>query len=180
MHLLLQHPDKLAQFQAEIDSVVGQTRPTFATLTQLPYARMVLQEALRLRPPVWWLTRTTVADDVIDGYRIPAGSMVVLPIYAIHHHPDFWTEPEKFEPERFGPEQAKDRHAFAWAPFGAGQRLCIGRDLALLEGQLILALALQRYTFTPVKGKGVQPQLAATLVPKGGVWAHISQRSDTR
>lgn len=81
-----------------------------------------------------------------------------------------------FRPERFSPEQVKQRHPFAWAPFGAGQRLCIGRDLALMEGQLILALALQRYTFTPVAGEEVKPQLASTLIAKGGVWAQISGR----
>lgn len=160
-----------------IDTVLGDQRPTFALLTQLPYARMVLQEALRLRPPVWWIMRTCAEDDVIDGYRIPAGSMVVLPIYATHHHPNFWQEPEKFEPERFSPEHSQQQHPFAWAPFGAGQRLCIGRDLALLEGQLILALALQRFHFTPLADKPVQEQLATTLIPQDGVWAQISPRT---
>lgn len=177
MQLLMQHPDKLAKLQVEIDSVLGQARPTFASLSQLSYTRMVLLETLRLRPPAWWLSRTTVADDVIDGYHIPAGSTVILPIYATHHHPDFWAAPAAFEPERFSPEQAKERHPFAWVPFGAGQRLCIGRDLALMEGQLILALALQRYRFTPVAQKPIQPQLASTLVAKGGVWAQITPRS---
>lgn len=176
LHLLMQHPDKLAKVQAEIKSVLGQARPTFDSLTQLSYTRMVLQEAMRLRPPVWWIVRQVAADDVIDGYRIPAGSTVILPIYAVHHHPAFWEEPETFQPERFSPEQVKQRHPFAWAPFGAGQRLCIGRDLALMEGQLILALALQRYRFTPVASEQVKPQLASTLIAKGGVWAQISSR----
>jgi cytochrome P450 len=178
LHLLLQHPDKLAKLQQEIDTVVGDQRPTFTLLTQLPYARMVIQEALRIRPPVWWIMRTSVAEDVIDGYRIPAGANVILPIYAIHHHPDFWQEPEKFEPERFSPERSQQQHPFAWAPFGAGQRLCIGRDLALLEGQLILALALQRFRFTPLANKPVHEQLATTLIPKDGVWVRISRKDD--
>ena len=167
--LILNDAACFAKLQAEIDTVLGGQPVTFANVGQLSYTRMVLQEVMRLRPPASWLPRTAVADDEIGGYKIPAGAMVVLPIYMYHHHPACWDEPTKFDPERFSLERSSGRHPFAWIPFGAGQRLCIGRDFAMLEGQLILATILQQFTLTPLAKEMPQPQLAATLKPKGKV-----------
>lgn len=165
-----------ARLQAEVDTVLGDQPVTFEKIGQLRYTRMVLQEVMRLRPPASWLPRVAVADDVIDGYHIPAGTMVVLPIYMYHHHPAFWEEPSKFDPERFSPERSAGRHAFAWIPFGAGQRLCIGRDFAMMEGQMILATILQQFTLTPQAKVLPQAQLAATLKPKGAVMMGCRRR----
>jgi cytochrome P450 len=164
----------LARLQGEIDQALAGRTPTFADLPQLPYARMVFQEALRLYPPVAWLPRTAIADDLIDGYRIPAGATVVLPIYIIQQHPTFWPDAADFRPERFAPTDttgtASAQHPFAWLPFGAGPRLCMGRDFALMEGQLVLAMVLQRFRFTPVADRAVMPRLTMAMAPKDGVW----------
>lgn len=172
-HLLMQHPAIQAKVKAEIDAVLSGQTPTFESVARLPYTRMALQESMRLYPPVWWLPRTAVEDDIIDGYRIPAGTNVVIPIYVIHRHPNFWDRPEEFNPERFAPTQSADRHPFAWIPFGAGPRVCLGRDFALIEAPLVLAMTLQRCAFTPVPGRTVAPQLSSTLRPKGGLWVRL-------
>lgn len=180
LHLLLQHPEALARLQAEIDQVLAGRTPTFADLPQLPYARMVFQEALRLYPPVAWLPRTAIADDVIDGFPIPAGATVVLPIYIIQQHPAFWSDAAVFRPERFAPTEAASstsaQHPYAWLPFGAGPRLCMGREFALMEGQLVLAMALQRFRFTPVAERPVTPRLTMAMAPKDGVWVQAARR----
>lgn len=175
--LILHETDCFQKLQTEIDTVLGSQPVTFANVGQLGYTRMVLQEVLRLRPPASWLPRVAVADDEIAGYHIPAGTMVVLPIYMYHHHPAFWAEPTKFDPARFSPAQSAGRHAFAWIPFGAGQRLCIGRDFAMLEGQMILATILQQFTLTPLAKTLPQAQLAATLKPRGEVLMRCRRRN---
>lgn len=148
-HLLMQHPDQLARLQAEVDEVLAGELPTLACMNRLTYAGMVLQETLRLRPAVAWLARTAVADDVIAGHVVPAGARVMLGTKLYQSDPEFWPNPDVFEPERFSPENAASHHPCAWLPFGKGQRFCLGKDFALMEGKLILAMALQRFDFMP-------------------------------
>jgi cytochrome P450 len=167
--LLTRHPEVMAKLQAEVDTVLGGRTPTFADLPSLAYTNMVLQETMRLRPPAWFLSRSAVGADAIDGYVIPAGAFVAMPLYVIHRHPDYWDDPERFDPERFTPERVAARHRFAWMAFGAGQHQCIGRDFALMEAQLLLAMLVQRYRITAV-GQAATPKLTATLQPKKGVW----------
>lgn len=114
----------------------------------------------------------------IDGYRIPAGAVVASLTYLIHQHPESWPNPKQFDPERFAPqaESVTRRHPFAWIPFGAGQRLCIGRDFALVEGTLALAMVAQRFTMSAIPSQLAQPGLSTTLSPKHGVWVQLSSR----
>lgn len=158
-----------------IDSAIGQDDPDLMSLRSLGLVKRTFQEALRIRPSAWFLPRLTVEDDEIDGYPIPAGTQVALMIYHIHHHPEQWDDPECFNPERFDDDIAQSRHAFAYVPFGAGQRQCIGRDFAYMEGQLILTRLLQRYQIRPY-GPPAQPQLSSTLRPKGGVRLNLERR----
>ena len=174
-YFLLRQPEVMQKLIVEVDTVLGQRQPTFADVPQLPYARMVMQEALRLYSPVYWITRTAVEDDVIDGYHIPAGSLVAIMSHAIHHHPNCWPNPTTFDPDRFSPERMKNRHPLAWIPFGAGQRQCIGKEFSLMEGQLILAKVLQRFRLTAVPGKETAVHAATTIRPKGGVWVNLDK-----
>jgi cytochrome P450 len=176
-YYLAQHPETMQKLYTEVDTVLAGRQPTFADLPNLPYSRMVLSEAMRLRPPSWWHPRTAVADDEIDGYPIPAGTQVISLTYMYHRHPEMWDNPEAFDPERFAPENAAQRHKFAWIPFGAGQRLCLGRDFAIMEGQLALALIAQRYHVRPATERPVEPMLSSTLRPKGGIPATITKRA---
>lgn len=173
----LTHETAVAQkLQAEVDGVLGDRRPTVADLRQMPYSRLVLQEVLRVRPSSWFIPRLALADDEIDGYVIPAGAMLLSLNYMYHHHPEQWHEPARFDPARFTPERMARRHSYAWLPFGAGQRLCIGRDFALMEGQLALIRMVQQFRLAAVPGREAKPQLSGTLRPKGGVWVQLERK----
>lgn len=166
------------RLSTEIGATIGQDAPDLMALRALGLVKQTFQEALRIRPSAWFLPRLTVADDEIDGYPIPAGSQIALMINHIHHHSEQWDEPEKFNPDRFAERAAQSRHPFAYVPFGAGQRQCIGRDFAYMEGQLILTRLLQRYQLLPA-GAPAQPQLTTTLRPKGRVDVRLQNRGST-
>ena len=105
--------------------------PAFEHLPELKLLQRVLCEALRMYPPAWAMDREAIGADNIGGHTIPAGAVVFFPPYFVHRHRDFWPEPEKFDPERFNEETAGKRHRYAFVPFGGGNRLCVGRDLAM-------------------------------------------------
>lgn len=178
LQLLLHEPAVMAELRAEVDRVVGQSRPDASHLARLSYTRMVFQEALRVRPPLWWLVRVAVVDDEIDGFHVPAGTFVLAPTYAIHRHPDCWEDPERFDPGRFTPERTASRHKLAWIPFGTGQRQCIGSTFAMAEAQLILARLVQRYTFAAGSPRRTAvPALSIALRIKNGTPLRVTRRS---
>ena len=119
--------------------------PSLAALKELVYAPMVLSEALRLYPPAWTIARNVVNDDEVCGYRVPAGAFVLLSPYITQRLDEFWPDPERFDPQRFTAENARGRHRFAWFPFSAGPRVCIGKQFSMLEGQLILAQLMREF-----------------------------------
>jgi cytochrome P450 len=131
---------------------------------------MVFEEALRLYPPVHTIDRTAVKEDWIGGVRIPPGATIFISIYATHRNPTLWPEPERFDPERFTPEAAAKRHRFAYLPFCAGPRICIGNGFAMAEAQVILATIAQRYRLRLAPGHEVKPIGIVTLRPKHGIW----------
>jgi cytochrome P450 len=176
MYFLAHDPIVLECLQQEVDSVLGQRLPTFEDLPRLTYSRQILQETLRLCPPSYFLPRVALEDDVIDGFRIPAGQMVAPIMYTIHRHPEFWEAPDKFNPDRFSPAQSKGRHPLAWMPFGAGQRICIGRDFAYMEGTFLLAMFIQRFNMTAPAGFVTEPRLSITLHPKKPILVHLKPR----
>jgi cytochrome P450 len=137
---------------------------------------MVVQEVLRIRPSVYFLPRTAIEDDEINGYRIAAGQMVAVGIYNIHHDPNVWENPGVFDPERFSSEHSEKRHQLAWMPFGAGGHLCLGRDFSLMESTLVLAMMVQRYKFGATNRVATMA-LSTALRPQGGVWATLSKRA---
>ena len=173
LHCLMEFPEVKARAIEEVDRVLAGRIPSFHDLANLVYMRMVIQEALRKYPPATWILRTATEDDRIDGYQIPAGTRVVLAVYALHHNPEFWPNPEVFLPERFTPEGSKQRVQFSWVPFGAGPRVCLGQHFAIMEAQLALALILQRYRITAWPGYHTKPQLRTTLKPKQGVFVRL-------
>ncbi len=169
-YLLDQHPAVDAGLRGEIAGVVGGRAPQFEDLPRLTYTAQVVQEAMRLFPPFWFYTRTAREEDEIGGHRIPAGSLVLLCPYATHRHPDFWEVPEAFRPDRFTPEQVASRERHAYFPFGTGQRVCIGRHLAMMEMQLILAMVSRRYRPRIIPGSTVVPKAGTSLRAKSGIW----------
>jgi cytochrome P450 len=168
-YLLSQHPDVESRLHAELATALGGAVPTVERLPHLTYIAMVLQESLRLYPPIWVLSRKALADDELGGYRIPQGSMVILSPYATHRHPAFWEQPEVFDPERFTPERVEARPHFAHFPFGGGPRQCIGSSFALMEAQAVLATVAQQYRLRLAPGAVVAPEAKITLRPRYGM-----------
>jgi cytochrome P450 len=168
-YLLALNPEARARMLAEVDGVLQGRQPTVDDVAQLPWTTACFQEAMRYMPPAWAIPRTAIADDVIDGHRIPKGSTVIIPVHAIHHDARFWPEPEVFEPSRFEPDQVHARHRSAYLPFGGGRRICIGTSFALMEATLITAMLSQRFVFDLVPGHPVQPEATLTLRPRDGV-----------
>ena len=177
LYLLSQHPEALERIRAEARAVCGERDPVWNEVQQLTYTRMVIQETMRLFPPIWALIRIAAGDDEIGGHKIKAGDKVVMLAYVMHHSPKYWEEPEKFDPERFAPERAKKRVKYSYLPFSAGKRSCIGGALSQIENTLALVQLLRR--FTPEYTGPVPAKIHATvtLCPKGGLPFRIRELS---
>ncbi len=168
-YLLSKHPEVARRVEAELDQVLAGREPAPQDLPALAYTDRVLSESMRLYPPVWLLARRAIADDVLGGHRVAAGSYVVLTPWVTHRHPDHWDNPEGFDPDRFAPERAAERAKHAYFPFASGPRKCIGDHFARMEAMLVLATLLQRYRVELVAGATVTPEPSVTLRPKGGL-----------
>jgi cytochrome P450 len=164
--LLAQHPDVADAVRREASGVLGGRAPELADLPRLALTRRVIDETLRLYPPVPAISRQSYAPDEIDGFRIPAKSGVMMSAYVTHRHPAFWRDPERFDPDRFTQENSAGRPRFAYFPFGGGPRLCIGNEFALMEAQILLAIIAQRYRVAVAPGHTVQHEIRVTLRPR--------------
>lgn len=169
LYLLDQNPDVLARLRAEVLDVVGDRTPGYADLERLTYTSMVLQETMRLYPPVWQLSRNAQGDDEIGGYHVPAGSDVLICPYTLHRHPKLWDEPLRFDPDRFDPGVPNSRPRYAYIPFGAGPRFCVGNHLGLLEATLVLVTLVRDLRLTTVAGYDVVPEPMLSLRVRGGL-----------
>lgn len=175
-YLLSQHVEVRRRLEREVDSVLSGRAATANDLRNLPYAKQVVQESMRLFPPVWIVSRQLIEDDEIDGVKIPAGAPVLLVQYVTHRHRDFWDNPEGFDPDRFHPDQSEGRHPYAYFPFGAGPRICIGNHFAMMEAVLILATVTSKWRLNLVPGRPVVPEGSVTLRPKHGLWMTAERR----
>lgn len=175
LHLLGTHPAVLAALQAEVDAQLGGAAPELSRVSQMRLLDQVLNESLRLYPPIHLSNRIAATDLEFSGYRVAAGSRVLLSIYLTHRHARYWSAPDRFDPQRFASEQAADRPPYAFIPFGGGPRNCIGMAFAQAEAQLILARLLQRYRFRHL-GRPVHPHMGATLEPRPAVWMQVTRR----
>ena len=160
----------------ELDKVLDGRVATVGDLPNLQYTRMVVQEAMRLYPPVWTIARKAVAEDEIGGCDVPANSSVIVSPYTMHRHPDFWQNAERFDPERFSPQRSEGRPRYAYFPFGGGRRICIGNEFAAMETQLVLAIVAQRYRLRLVPGHPVEALALLTLRQRNGVLMTLEPR----
>jgi cytochrome P450 len=174
--LLEQHPGPEKLLHEELASVLGGRLPTADDVPRLVYTRRVLDEALRLYPPVYVLSRKVVEDDTVCGYQVLGGSSLDFSPYVTHRLPEFWPEPDRFDPDRFTPEKVAARPRYAYFPFLGGPRQCIGNSFALMEGTLILATLAQRYRPRMVAGYTPRPEPLITLRPAGELPALITAR----
>ncbi|SEA71410.1 cytochrome P450 [Rubrimonas cliftonensis] len=173
LYLLALHPEAQARARTEAQGALSGEAAVAEDLPGLPYTRRVIAEALRLYPPAGFLARTAKAPDPMDvehgGGPIAPGETVMIPVYALHRHRLLWENPDAFDPERFAPEAVAARHRCAWLPFGAGPRVCIGMNFALMEAAIILASVLARLDFAPPEGFAPRPRMILTLRPEGGM-----------
>ena len=175
--LLARHAGVARKLYEEVDRVLAGRAPTVADLASLPYTKWVIQESMRLYPPAWVMGRYALQDDEVCGYRVRAGTQVLLSPWTTHRHPRYWDDPEAFDPERFSPAQSEGRHAFAYFPFGGGPRICIGNAFAMMEAQLILAMISQRFRLELAPGAHVEPERGITLRPAPALPVYLRARS---
>jgi enediyne biosynthesis protein E7 len=162
-YLLSQHPEVEARLHAEIDAAPDMTAPSLAQMETLAYTQQVVNEALRLYPPGWLLSRRTIEADVLGGYPIAPGTNVLLPLYLLHRDGRFWKDPDVFWPERFAPEHEAERPRFAYMPFAAGPRHCIGETFALYEMLMHLYKVARRYRLIHVPDKPLELEAQINL-----------------
>jgi cytochrome P450 len=158
--LLAEHPDVQAKLFEEVDRVLGGRVPTLADLPNLPYTEMVMKETLRLYPAAYSFGRISLEPVTVDGYSLPAKRMVMLSPYILQRHPDLYDEPSAFRPERFDEADETERDRYAFIPFGAGPRVCLGNSFAMLEIRLILATIASRVVL------GLKPGTEVTVKPQ--------------
>jgi len=176
-YLLSQHPDVEAKLHREVDTVLDGRLPTLQDLPNLPYTEMVLKESMRLYPPAWTLSaRQAVEDTTVGDYLIPKDRLIFVAPYAVHRRPQFFPEPERFDPERFTPENEKKLPRYAYVPFGAGPRVCIGNSFAMMEAHLILVTIAQRFRLELDPDQEIELNPLITLSPKYGLKMRVIKR----
>lgn len=169
-YLIDRHPEVREKLRQEALEVLGEDRlPQYEDLRRLTYTAMVVEEVMRLYPPVWILPRQAQAADEIGGYRVPAGADVLICPYTLHRHPEFWDAPGQFIPERFAPGQRGERPRYAHIPFGAGPRVCVGSSLGLMEAVFTVALLCREVSLEKVAGQRVVPEPMLSLGVRGGL-----------
>jgi enediyne biosynthesis protein E7 len=175
-YLLSQHPQVEARLHAEIDSAPPVAAPSLAQMEALAFTQQVVNEALRLYPPGWLLSRRTIEPDVLCGFEIPAGTNVLLPLYLLHRHPRYWQDPDVFWPERFAPEHEAQRPRFAYMPFAAGPRHCIGETFALYEMLMHLYKVARRYRLVHVPDMPLELEAQINLRSKYPLHMRLERR----
>ena len=169
LSLVSRHPEVARRLHAEAIEVLGGRPPEFADLRALTYTTQVVQEAMRLHPPVWILPRMALADDEVGGFGVPAGADVVVCPYTMHRHPDLWDEPDRFDPDRFAPDAAAARPRYAYIPFGGGPRFCVGSQLGLMEAVFVVAAISRELRLRSVPGHRAVPEPMLSLRVAGGL-----------
>ena len=162
-------PDVRARLEAEVDALLPDGHCDAGAVDKLVAVRAVIDEALRLYPPAAIISREAIAEDEILGVKIPAGAIVYVAPYVLHRHRLLWDNPDYFEPWRFLPGAREKIDRFAYLPFGAGPRVCIGAAFALQEAVIVLATILRHYRLDLAPGHVVEPRQRITLRPSGGM-----------
>ena len=176
-YLLSEHPDVERQMHEEVDRVLGDRRPTWEDVPRLPYTRMVFAESMRLYPPAYALGRRAIDAYAIGDYTLPARTVVFTSQYHVHRDPRWWPDADRFIPGRWVPEQSDARPKFAYFPFGAGTRVCIGEQFAWMEGILTLATIARRWRFRHDPSHRVAIQPIITLRPRHGMRMRVERRA---
>ena len=174
--LIAENPGVEAKLHEEVDAAMSDGRLECTDLSRLPWARAIIDETMRLYPPVWVMAKVAREDDVIDGHAIPRGACVIVSAWFTHRHKEFWPDPERFDPSRFVGGGEPAAHRYAYFPFGGGRHRCLGSHFALLEGALILAQLASRFRVRPLTGQEIRPVPGVTLRQAPGLCATLERR----
>jgi len=176
-YLLAMHPEHEERMHAELEEVLGGREPRWDDVPRLGYTKMVLQESMRLYPPVHTLAfRQALEEDTLCGLRIPKRSLITIMPWLLHRHRSYWRDPDRFDPERFSPAASAGRDRLVYLPFGFGPRICIGASFAMTEAVLILASLARRFRLRLVPGHRVEPLAQFTLKARHGMWMTVAPR----
>jgi cytochrome P450 len=170
------HPEVRAKLQQEVDTVLGGRIPTLDDLKNLPYTQMVIKETMRIEPIVSAISRFVADDLTLGDYQLQGNSMVIMPIYTLHRDPRWWSNPEQFDPMHFSPENEAKTPKFAYIPFGAGPRVCIGNHFAMMEAQLLLAMFVNQYEMHRETEAALPLIRHVTTSPKDGLKMRLTHR----
>ena len=173
LYLLARHPNVLTKLHQELNGLLHGKIPDAEDLRQLAYTRAILNESLRFRPPAGIMLRKVNKDTEVDGYSLKAGRLAIFSIFNLHHHVDFWPQPDQFDPEQF---LIPENRRFSFMPFGTGERICIANHFALMEAQLLLSMIVQHCDLQLLDTEEVEIELAVALRPKGGIPVRIKWR----
>ncbi|MCC7463717.1 MAG: cytochrome P450 [Gammaproteobacteria bacterium] len=160
-YLLSRHPEAERRLHAEVDALPDSVVVSFEEARELRYTRAVIEESMRLYPPVWLLTRRALQSDTLSGYTLPAGTDVMFSPYLLHRHPRYWQAPEAFRPERFLADDPRQRHVYI--PFGAGPRRCLGEEFSLYEMSVHVARSARHLLVRPADDEPMQLEAAINL-----------------
>jgi cytochrome P450 len=175
-YLISQHPDTQAQLQAEADRAGEYQTLGLDAAESLAFTHQVLQEALRLYPPGWLITRRNLEADELGGFPIGPRTDVFISPYMLHRHPAFWSEPEEFRPERFAGADAEERHRFAYIPFAVGPRHCIGENIAMFEMLVHVHAMSRRFRLTRAGSEPIELEAQINLRPRSNLMMTVEAR----
>ncbi len=175
LFLLAEHPSVARELEEELDGALHGAAPSVDDLGKLPLLDAVIKESMRVLPPVPLHPRLVAEDSELAGFRLPAGSELFLSIYHMHHDPAVFAEPGRFRPRRW---ETSKPSVYEYNPFSAGPRMCIGASFALMEIKIVLATMLQRFRFELRNEAVVDPRVAITMAPKGGLLMRVRRRTD--
>ncbi len=177
LYLASKHPETAERIRKEGEEVYGDRAPAAADYSALAYTRAVVQETMRLYPPIWGFIRVATKAEEIGGKEIRVGDRIMLFAYGAHHSPKYWDEPEEFRPERFMGDAARKRKPYTYLPFGGGKRSCIGGAMSQVENTLALSILLRRFRPEYVGNEPPGINGTVTLTPKGGLMFKIRELS---
>jgi cytochrome P450 len=177
-YLLATHPEAEERLSTEARAALAGRLPTIDDLPRLRYTEWLVQESMRLYPPIYTIGREAVAECEVGGYQVPKGTTILMNQWIVHRDPRFFEKPAQFVPERWAGDFVHRLPRYAYFPFGGGPRLCPGNNFAMMEAMLILATIAQSYRFTLLPGHKVIPWAPLTLRPAGGIPAIITRRAE--
>ncbi|WP_255195489.1 cytochrome P450 [Halorarius litoreus] len=176
LYLLDENPAARDRLTSEVDDLLDGRPPTASDVHEMAFASRVLNEAMRLYPPVYVMFRQPRTDVKLGGYRVPEDALVMLPQWVVHRDPRFYDDPETFDPDRWAPERVRERPNYAFFPFGGGPRICIGKQFSLLEARLILGVLLQQFDLHRTSDAPLQLRPSLTMHPRDPVEMELRAR----